>query len=333
MFHRGESGSRLAMGSVNIVSQLNGVEGNEHFVTRKRLVKGVGDEALCPVLGKKHRMGVTFLLNSASETESSRVNFASHHSTDELAKETPSVVTAPSLFPPFESNAPTTAAVVRLEPIEPSVMIGQKSADCTPRTVMSAARSDDGTFDGRTLAPNLNSSPRHKRLLVSNAVTQMAQDGNERKSLAPSGCLPSCPGAGETSSANEAAPRWLPETAARAKSVAKPSGDPDEERPAPSAQGASIAGVMIGNRRSFPCGECGFVFGMRSNLKRHILTVHEDKRIFRCALCQASFGLKQNLVTHVRVKHERRRPFACPVCRLTFGYKQVLQNHIRNIHK
>lgn len=87
-----------------------------------------------------------------------------------------------------------------------------------------------------------------------------------------------------------------------------------------------------GGRRLFPCTQCGFEFGMRSNLKRHISTVHEDQRGFRCDVCGASFGLKQNLVTHVRVKHERRRPFSCDTCGLKFGYKQVLQNHVRNIH-
>lgn len=87
-----------------------------------------------------------------------------------------------------------------------------------------------------------------------------------------------------------------------------------------------------GKKRSFPCPQCGFVFKMRSNLKRHIATVHEDRRSFVCDICQTSFGLKQNLVTHVRVKHERSRPFACDICGMTFGYKQVLQNHVRNIH-
>lgn len=101
-----------------------------------------------------------------------------------------------------------------------------------------------------------------------------------------------------------------------------------------SSGGAGSEGGSAGGegKRLFPCGQCGFVFGMRSNLKRHISTVHEDRRGFRCGICAASFGLKQNLVTHVRVKHERRRPFACETCGLTFGYKQVLQNHVRNIH-
>lgn len=90
--------------------------------------------------------------------------------------------------------------------------------------------------------------------------------------------------------------------------------------------------VTPAGKKVFPCTQCGFVFGMRSNLKRHVSTVHDDLRAFRCEVCPASFGLKQNLVTHVRVKHERRRPFSCETCGQKFGYKQVLQNHIRNIH-
>lgn len=85
-------------------------------------------------------------------------------------------------------------------------------------------------------------------------------------------------------------------------------------------------------QRKYECSQCGFCFGMRSNLKRHVMTVHEDRREFRCRFCDAAFGLKQNLVTHIRVKHERKRPFVCEVCSYSFGYKQVLQNHRRNIH-
>lgn len=84
--------------------------------------------------------------------------------------------------------------------------------------------------------------------------------------------------------------------------------------------------------KRFGCEICGFAFGMRSNLKRHIMTVHEDRRGFVCGICDAAFGLKQNLATHVRVKHDKSRPFACEVCGYSFGYKQVLQNHRRNMH-
>ena len=85
-------------------------------------------------------------------------------------------------------------------------------------------------------------------------------------------------------------------------------------------------------KRSFVCSKCGFSFGMRSNLKRHILTVHEDRRTFECPFCISTFGLKQNLTIHIRVKHQKKRPFACDICGNSFGYKQVLQNHRRNIH-
>lgn len=94
----------------------------------------------------------------------------------------------------------------------------------------------------------------------------------------------------------------------------------------------SLWGVAKDKERRFVCEKCGGGFGMRSNLKRHIATVHENKRVFRCELCDAAFGLKQNLCTHVRVKHMKVRPFKCEVCAQRFGYKQVLQNHRRSIH-
>lgn len=91
-------------------------------------------------------------------------------------------------------------------------------------------------------------------------------------------------------------------------------------------------GGIAKTAKRFLCGICGFAFGMRSNLKRHIMTVHEHRRGFRCTSCDAAFGLKQNLATHVRVKHDKSRPFECDICGFRFGYKQVLQNHRRNIH-
>lgn len=84
--------------------------------------------------------------------------------------------------------------------------------------------------------------------------------------------------------------------------------------------------------RKFKCELCESAFGMKSNLKRHVMTVHEDRRGHQCEICGAAFGLKQNLETHVRVKHEKKKPFQCPICGASFGYKQVLQNHRRNIH-
>lgn len=135
----------------------------------------------------------------------------------------------------------------------------------------------------------------------------------------------------------------LPSAAATPRSILK---GPGFGSPPISKTGSNVAGAVwngrgiynlkgnssSGKKRSFPCSMCGFVFGMRSNLKRHVLTVHEDRRTFRCETCQASFGLKQNLETHVRVKHHKQRPFSCDACALSFGYKQVLQNHRRNIH-
>lgn len=89
---------------------------------------------------------------------------------------------------------------------------------------------------------------------------------------------------------------------------------------------------QFSKKKTFSCEQCGFLFGMRSNLKRHVHTVHEDRRTFSCNICNSAFGLKQNLATHIRVKHEKQRPFQCDVCKQSFGYKQVLQNHRRNIH-
>jgi len=102
--------------------------------------------------------------------------------------------------------------------------------------------------------------------------------------------------------------------------------------PSATSSSASSSSSQLKRARRFPCEQCGYIFGMRSNLKRHILTVHEEQRRYACKFCNKAFGLKQNLTTHVRVKHEKARPFRCEICMAAFGYKQVLVNHRRNIH-
>lgn len=84
--------------------------------------------------------------------------------------------------------------------------------------------------------------------------------------------------------------------------------------------------------KTYQCKICGTSFAIKSNLKRHISTVHEDRRQYMCRICGMSFGLKQNLDTHIQAKHEKKRPYHCDLCGSRFGYKHVLQNHSRNIH-
>ena len=54
-----------------------------------------------------------------------------------------------------------------------------------------------------------------------------------------------------------------------------------------------------------PCAMCDKTFTRRSDLKRHILNIHEGIKPFRCDLCPVSFSQITNLRDHYRKQHNQ----------------------------
>jgi len=71
---------------------------------------------------------------------------------------------------------------------------------------------------------------------------------------------------------------------------------------------------------------CAREFGNKSNLLRHVKSVHM-KTEFICGLCKKSFSLKDNLNYHTKTVHKDIRQFQCQKCNKKFKQKQHLDKH------
>ena len=57
-------------------------------------------------------------------------------------------------------------------------------------------------------------------------------------------------------------------------------------------------------KKSFMCEICESHFKQRSNLNRHISSVHEGNKAFKCKICDYSCSEKSDLKIHVASAHE-----------------------------
>ena len=53
--------------------------------------------------------------------------------------------------------------------------------------------------------------------------------------------------------------------------------------------------VVLKEKQSFNCGDCGKDFANNGNLKAHMV-YHSDKRLFPCNKCKKAFKTKRDLV-------------------------------------
>ena len=61
-------------------------------------------------------------------------------------------------------------------------------------------------------------------------------------------------------------------------------------------------------------------------------SVHEGQK-FKCSLCDAMYGLKSNLNRHIKRTHdEKKESLKCSLCDITFlnDYRKV--KHIKSVH-
>ena len=48
------------------------------------------------------------------------------------------------------------------------------------------------------------------------------------------------------------------------------------------------------------CKICENTFRTQQSLKRHVVSIHEEKKLYECETCGKNFGLQQNLRTHIK---------------------------------
>jgi len=94
------------------------------------------------------------------------------------------------------------------------------------------------------------------------------------------------------------------------------------------------------NKHFHQCQQCEYAAPRSSNLKRHILEVHESFKL-KCAECDFSTGRKGYLLDHMEMKHgyvdpEALKPTAqaltCDLCSFSSMRVGILNQHKRSLH-
>ena len=90
------------------------------------------------------------------------------------------------------------------------------------------------------------------------------------------------------------------------------------------------------------CKECGKLFSIENNLKKHILNAHKEKSVHeskndlnyvscKCILCGKIFDDKIALKRHTFNFHEGR--YSCDICNYCFKNPVLLNVHVLKDHK
>ena len=82
------------------------------------------------------------------------------------------------------------------------------------------------------------------------------------------------------------------------------------------------------------CNECNARFLEESDLKEHVLVVHDGKKEFMCSVCESCFKEENELKIHIHQIH-RVQQYTCKIdiCNAKFSRKLSLESHIQKIHR
>uniref|UniRef100_A0A336LW72 CSON006329 protein n=1 Tax=Culicoides sonorensis TaxID=179676 RepID=A0A336LW72_CULSO len=84
------------------------------------------------------------------------------------------------------------------------------------------------------------------------------------------------------------------------------------------------------NKRSFECEICGSCFNRKFSLTNH-MKIHNERTWFECEFCEeAKYLTMTNLKKHIITIHQGQRPFLCPWCGFGFRTKATLDKHKRS---
>ena len=69
-----------------------------------------------------------------------------------------------------------------------------------------------------------------------------------------------------------------------------------------------------------------------TQLKRHILCVHENIKPFECPICKLRFKEKSKMKSHIQNLHEEKTLIQCSMCVQRFSHASSLKRHVSNVH-
>jgi len=100
--------------------------------------------------------------------------------------------------------------------------------------------------------------------------------------------------------------------------------------------------MSIHDKSKFQCNQCDKHFSFASNLRRHVLSIHETKKTacrttYPCNHCSKEFLYAANVKRHVEYTHEipngESRSFHCDLCDKDFAFESNLKRHILSVHQ
>ena len=79
------------------------------------------------------------------------------------------------------------------------------------------------------------------------------------------------------------------------------------------------------------CPHCGYRAKDRSNVDRHMRTVHITEKKFSCEICNKRFKTDYYLKKHIEFRHTEREPLnlLCPICSAVYNSDAGLQFHMK----
>ncbi len=78
--------------------------------------------------------------------------------------------------------------------------------------------------------------------------------------------------------------------------------------------------------RSEVCDMCNATYTHKSDLARHMTTLHPDHPGYDCPICSRHFAIQSYLREHLKT-HTKVKEFACVLCPRTFRYENALIKH------
>ena len=83
-----------------------------------------------------------------------------------------------------------------------------------------------------------------------------------------------------------------------------------------------------GEEKRYSCKLCGITFSRTNSLKRHVLSIHEQRRPYACPQCPQKFKIKYHLQKHVERAHEGKKAPRCEICSSRFKKDEDLLFHM-----
>lgn len=101
--------------------------------------------------------------------------------------------------------------------------------------------------------------------------------------------------------------------------------EPLQHYPSRSTSLVDLQNTIIAGRKLFPCPQCRYTTDRRNNLKRHLLTMHQQSsKLLEC--CGIVFGTKASLREHSMIFHSHG--YVCLYCGRRFCRKALLKRHL-----